>query len=190
MTAVQEAEIAGLFNHMFLRVSAPGERGFDNLLEDLDSVAGNTAINEELHHTLAHVALAAGSGKPEYGAVSRAFTELAELTIARINVTDQDMRYELQEDACSLLVYAEVAAPRQDDGRVAPAYAAPIIDTALRLLDTRPDPLVEDVVNASTDLLDRPLPFPPALRQAARQPAPHLDALARAAQRTLQRHMQ
>ncbi len=189
MAAVQEAQIAGLFNHMFARVTEPGERGFENLLEDLNNVAGNNGINEDLHETLQHVALAAGGNKPEYGSVSRAFTELAELTIARINTTDQDMRYELQEDACSLLVYAEVAAPRGDDGRVVPAYAAPIIDTALRLLDTRPDPIIEDVVNGSTALLDRQLFFPPALRHAATQPAPHLDALARAAQRTLHRQM-
>lgn len=189
MAIVQEAEVSSIFNHMFARFAEPGEQRLENLQEDIGGLSTQLELNDDMHATLTHVALAAGSNNPEYGAVSRAFTEMAELVIANAAQSSGPYRQVLQHDACVLLVYAETAAPRGRDGRIQDVYADPIIDTALRLLDTQPDPQVEELVNQSTALLQARLNMPEGRRRPLVKGAPHLDALARVAQRTLQRHM-
>lgn len=189
MTGTQETEIASIFNHMFARFAEPGMSQLANLQEDIGDLSSQIELNDDAHATLTHIALAAGSTRPEYGAVSRAFTEMAELVIANAAQSAGPMRQFLQHDACVLLVYAEVSAPRGRDGSIAAAYADPIIDTALRLLDTQPDPMVEEVVNDSTAFLQQRMHMLPGKQRPRVEGAPHLDALARVARRTLQKHM-
>lgn len=189
MHEFQEQEIASIFNHMFTRYAEPGFEQLENLQEDIGDLSSQLELNDDLHATLTHIALAAGSTTPAYSAVSRAFNEMADMVVTQAERTTGLYRQVLQHDACVLLTFAEIAAPRQRDGNVVQGYAEPIISTALRLLDTKPDPAVEEMLNDSTALMHARTHMPKGIRNPAVPGAPHLDALTQAAQRILHRHM-
>lgn len=179
------SELAAVFSRMFGNYATPGEQRIAQLQEDIGVLVNEPGINDELHEMLDQISRAGGSGNPEYASVARVFTEMADQLTQCAGNSAPPHRELYQNDACSLLIYAETAAPRDRQGRVQQAQAEPILEVAYRLLCTEPQPLVKELIDQSSMLLVSRVIGPASGRNPVTKGAPHLDTMAKTAQRAL-----
>lgn len=178
MGARAQKDVTDIFNRMFSSFAQNDGGQLERLQENIFELSTDLHLNDDLHEVLQQVARAAGHKNPEYKDVSQAFTKMADLLVWQADRAEGLERQSCQQDACVMLIFAEVSTPRQRDGSVMPEHAQPILDTSYRLLSTLPDEQIVDLTMHVCDLLKVRRDILRVEAGSTPRGAPHLDRMA------------
>lgn len=166
---VYDREVCSVFERMLDKFSRNGFAALPAVTTALDELSHINGEDGDAVETILQGIATAAPVQQAYGAISRSFTAMADCMLIAAEQPGED-RTARQADAFMLLVFAMLSAPREADGRMAPACAAPAFAGVDRLLLSNPAPDIQADIVRSRAALEQ---MGPGARQYVVNPAGH-----------------